>query len=161
MSSVTELDHVSVRERTAEMGCPMPEIAIMPHNFAAARSHRELKVRREEIALRGVLENASFPLGSFCDAAEHVTFGEEDLQHWEASLFVSAQLMRREPYVVSIALSIVRDHLKDYFAAQSGRTMRFSLIVEKIDGTCRKLTYEGDTAGLRSLDKLAREIASE
>jgi hypothetical protein len=161
MSHIAELEYVSVSQHAAEIGCSMPEIAVMPDNFPAVRSHGELRVRRDAVALRSILENANFPLGSFCAAAEHATFGEEDFMHWEASLFVSASLLKREPYVVAVALTIVRDHLTDYFAAEPGRATRFSLVVERNDRTCRKLVYEGDIAGLRSLAQMAGRLAEE
>lgn len=159
MASITELEHISVAERAAEIGCPIPEIAVMPDNFATARSSRELRVRREAIALRSILVNANFPLGSFCNAAEHASFGEEDFMHWEASLFISSGLLKREPYVAAIAVSIIRDHLADYFVDEPGRTARFALVVEKKDRSCRKLVYEGDIAGLRALAQSVSAIA--
>lgn len=161
MPNIVEMDYVSVSERAAEIGCPVPEIAIMPENFPAARSHRELRVRRDAIALRAILENANFPLGSFCSAAEHATFGEEDFAHWEASLFVSAGLLKREPYAPAVALSIVRDHLAGYFTGEPGRVARLSVVVEKPDRTCRKLVYEGEIAGLRALAQSIGRIAAD
>lgn len=162
MSSITELDFVTVSEHAAKIGCAVPEIAIMPENFAAARSHRELRVRSEAVALRSVLERASFPLGSFSQGAEHATFGEENFTHWESCLFVSATLLRREPYVVAVALGIIRDHLTDYFENEPGRIARLALIVErKSDRACRKLVYEGDVAGLRALAQAASKFSNE
>ncbi|HEX3654108.1 MAG TPA: hypothetical protein VHU18_14905 [Rhizomicrobium sp.] len=157
---ITELHHVSVRERAVEIGCPVPEIAIMPENFAVARSVRELRVRRDGVALRSVLEGASFSLGSFCSDAEHATFGEEDFVHWDATLFISGNLLAREPYAVGVALSIIRGHLAEYFNAQADRSIRLSLVVEcKQDGSCRKVTYEGDIGGLHGLAQSAVKIA--
>ena len=161
MSQIAEHEHISVSQHAAQIGCPVPEIAVMPENFSAARSHRDLRVRRDALALRSILERANFPLGSFCAAAERASFGEEDFMHWEASLFVSASLLRREPYVVAVALSIVRDHLTGYFNAEPERIARFSLVVEKQDGSCRKLVYEGDIAGLRTLAHSAGKLTME
>lgn len=159
---ITEIEYIRVSDRAAEIGCPVPEIAIMPENFEVAHSQRELRVKRQGLALRSILEHANFPLGSFCASAEHTSFGDEDLVHWEASLFVSAALLAREPYAVAVALSIVRDHLADYFSSQPERIVRLTLVVErKSTRTCRKLIYEGDAAGLRLLAKRACEIADE
>ena len=159
---ITELHHVSVRERAAEIGCPVPEIAIMPENFASARSVRDLRVRRHAVALHSILENASFPLGSFCSDAEHATFGEEDFAHWDATLFISGSLVQREPYAVAVALSIIRSHLADYFGAQADRSIRLSLVVEcKHGSSCRQLTYEGDIAGLHGLAQSAVRVSGE
>lgn len=161
MAQIAEHEYISVSWHAAEIGCPFPEIAVIPENFPAARSHRELRVRRDAIALRSILEHANFPLGSFCAATERASFGEEDFLHWEASLFVSANLLRREPYVVAVALSIVRDHLTGYFTAEPERIARFSLVVEKQDRSCRKLVYEGDIGGLRTLAHTASMLAAE
>ena len=159
---IVETEYVRVSDRAAEIGCTVPEIAILPDNFAVARSQRELRVRREGLALRSVLEHSSFPLGTFCDAAEHATYSDEDFVHWEASLFVSATILKREPYVVPIALSITRSHLSEYLCNDAERTIRFTLVVErKGDGACKKLTYEGDVTGLRALGERALAIAGE
>lgn len=160
--SIIETGYVSVRDHGAEIGCSIPEVAIMPDNFATARSQGELRIRREGIALRSVLEGASFPLGTFCHAAEHASFGEEDFTHWEASLFFSATVLRREPYAVGVALSIIKSHLADYFLAEPARSIRLALILEGgSDRACRRLVYEGDIAGLPSLARRVRELASE
>ena len=162
MSSIIELDFVSVSERAAKIGCPLPEIAIMPENFAVARSYNELHVRSDAAALRSILENACFPLGSFCPAAEHATFREENFAHWEACLFISSTLVKREPYAVSVALAIIRDHLSNYFDNEPERTARLTLIVErKSDRACKKLVYEGEIAGLRSLAQAVSKFVNE
>ena len=162
MSSIVELDFVNVGERAAEIGCQVPEIAVMPENFAVARTRAELRVRREAVALRSLLERASFPLGSFCPAAEHSTFGEENFARWEACLFISSTLLKREPYVVSVALGIIRDHLYDYFESRAGRTARLAIVVErKKDSVCRQIVYEGDISGLRALTQAVTNFANE
>jgi len=159
---ITEAEYVKVAERAAEIRCAVPEIAIMPDNFPEARSQKHLRVRREAIALRSTLEQANFPLGSFCVEAEHASFGEEDFLHWDASLFISASLMAREPYAIGIALSIVREHLLDYFAASPERTLRLTLIVErKRDRSCKKIVYEGSSPGLMSLAAYVAAAADE
>ena len=159
---ITEMEFVRVRDRAAEIGCAVPEIAILPDNFAIARSPRELRVRREGLALRAVLQQSSFPLGTFYDAAEHATYSEEDFIHWEASLFVSAAILKREPYVVPVALSIIRSHLSEYLCDHAERTIRLTLVVEqKSDGACKKLTYEGKVSELRALGERALATAAE
>ena len=158
---VTELDYVSVSGRAAELGCSLPEIAVMPDNFAVARSHKELRVRGNSIALRSVLENANFPLGSFCSAVERAASGDENFMHWEAGLFLSASLLAREPYVVPVALSIIKAHLSEFFQSGPEKTIRLSLVVERRDRSCRKLVYEGDIAGLRALAQSVSDVARE
>lgn len=159
---VTEMDYVCVSERAAEIGCALPEIAIMPDNFAVARSPRELRIRREALALREVLEHSSFPLGTFCHAAEHTTYSEEDFVHWEASLFVSAAILKREPYAVPLALSIIRHHLAEYLSDDQERPIRLAMVVERNgDRACRKVVYEGNIAGLRTLAERVSAIAEQ
>jgi hypothetical protein len=160
--SVTEMEYIRVSDRAAEIGCHVPEIAIMPENFSSARTHNELRVRGEGVTLRSVLESANFPLGSFFPAAERAVFGHENFVAWEASLFVSASLMKREPYAVAVALSIIANHLNDYFKGHAGSKICLTLIVErKRDRTCRKITYEGDVIELRSLAERIGKVADE
>jgi hypothetical protein len=61
-----------------------------------------------------------------------------------------------------VALAIIRSHLAEYFAEQTDRSIRLSLVLEcKPDNTCRKLTYEGDIAGLHGLAQSAVKVAGE
>ena len=159
---ITEMEYVCVSQRAAEMGCVLPQIAIMPDNFAVARSQRELRIRREALALRRVLERSSFPLGTFCHAAEQATYSEEDFVHWEASLFVSAAILKREPYAVPLALSIIRHHLAEYLSDDRERPIRLAMVVERNGGrACTRLVYEGNIAGLRALAERVSAIAEQ
>ncbi|HEX3664561.1 MAG TPA: hypothetical protein VHU23_04930 [Rhizomicrobium sp.] len=161
MSSITELDYVNISTRAIELGCSMPEIAILPDNFHLARSRGELQIGRHATAARSMFENASFPLGSFCGSSHTGYFGEEDFRHWETNLFVSAKILEREPYVVSVALSIIQNHLTGFVAGEPERNVRVSFVVEKRDRTCRKLVYDGNIAGLRTLSHAIHKIAKE
>ncbi|HEY3637646.1 MAG TPA: hypothetical protein VGK90_05795 [Rhizomicrobium sp.] len=160
MSSITELDYVNISDRASELGCSLPEIAIMPDNFHLARSRGDLQVGRHAIAARSMFSNACFPLGSFCNSIQASGFGEEDFTHWETNLFVSASILEREPYVVAVALSIIENHLADYVASEPERNVRVSFVIEKRDRSCRKLVYDGNVAGLRTLTHSVHKVAN-
>lgn len=161
MSSITELEYVNISARAIELGCSLPEIAIIPENFHVARSLGELRIGCHAVAARSMFENACFPLGNFCNTLHAGSFGEEDFRHWETNLFVSAKILEREPYVVAVALSIIENHLTGFVADEPESTVRVSFVVEKRDRTCRKLVYDGNIAGLRALSHAVNRIANE
>jgi hypothetical protein len=161
MSSITEVEYVSISARATELGCSLPEIAILPDNFHVARSRGELRVGQQAVAARSMFQNACFPLGSFCNTMHTASFGEEDFQHWETNLFVSTKILARGPYVVAVALSIIENHLTGFVADEPERTVRVAFVVEKRDRTCRKLIYDGNITGLRALSHAVHKIASE
>jgi hypothetical protein len=157
---IVETEYLSVRDRVAELGCRLPEIALLPENFLDAHSWQELRVRGEGVALHAVFENANMPLGSFSPMVEHVAFGRDRALDWEAGLFLSSNLVAREPGLAATALSLIAGHLDDYFKGHGGRKAGLTLVVERRDDHgCRKLVYEGAPAALRTLAERATKIA--
>jgi hypothetical protein len=160
--SVTESLYVPVRYRAAELGCTMPAgIAILPDNFCEAKSRLELLVRGESVTLRNVFESASAPLESFFPLGEHVTFGHDNGLAWEASLFVSADLIADDPGAVAKAMTLISAYLADFFKGHPERRIRLVVVVEqKHQADCRRLTYEGDAFGVSALTANVLDVAA-
>ena len=159
--SVVESLYVRVADRACELGCSMPGgIAILPENFCSATSRQALLVRAETAALRSLFEDRDLPLESFFRAGEHATFGHDNGMSWEASLFVPSAFVERRPDAVPAALMLISNHLREFFKSSAGRKVSLVFVVERrSDGMCRKLTYEGDAAGIVALADHVHEIA--
>ena len=159
--SIVETLYAPVADRACELGCQMPEgIAILPENFCSAASRQALLVRAETTPLRFLFEDRSFPLESFFRAGEHTTFGHDSGISWEVSLFVPSAFVERRPDAVPAALQLISNHLVEFFKGHAGRKVTLSFVVErKSDRMCRKLTYEGDAAGIVALAHHVHEVA--
>jgi len=158
--SIVETLYVRVADRACELGCQMPEgIAILPENFCSATSRQSLLVRAETAALRPLFEDRELSLESFFRAGEHAAFGHDNGASWEASLFVSAAFVERRPDAVPTALWLISNHLMEFVKGHAGRTISLAFVVErKSDGMCRRLAYEGSSAGLMSLADRVLEV---
>ena len=159
--SIVETLYVRVSDRAMELGCSMPEgIAILPENFCSATSRQAFLVRAETTPLRSLFEDRALPLESFFRAGEHTTFGHDNGICWEASLFVPSAFVEGRPDAVPTALLLISNHLVEFFKGHAGRKVALAFVVErKSDGMCRKLTYEGDAAGIVALADHVREVA--
>lgn len=159
--SIVETLYIRVVDRACELGCDMPEgIAVLPENFCSATSRQALLVRAEITPLRSLFEDRALSLGSFFRAGEHTTFGHDNGVSWEASLFASSAFVERRPDAVPAALLLISNHLVEFFRGHAGRKVTLAFVVErKSDGMCRKLTYEGDAAGIVALADRVYEVA--
>jgi hypothetical protein len=157
--AILESEYVHVADRAAELGCAMPDgLALMPDNFHVAQSRHDLVVRAEGVALRALFERSMVPLGSFFRPGERPVFGHDGDLDWEAGLFVSA----RHGDAAATALVLISGHLEAFFLGRRRNHVGLALVVERRrDGTCRKLTYRGDAAGLAALASRARQVADE
>ncbi len=160
--SITIEDYVRVNERADEVGCRRPQgISILPENFDSATSHQELVVWGESVDVRKVLERHDLPMGDVMPAGERPRSLHYKSANWTALLFVSAALLSENPHAVSVALGVISNYVTDLFRGRPGKTARLSIVAESSDGACKKLTYEGDPAGIPSLEKAIRRIADE
>jgi hypothetical protein len=158
---ISESDFICVRDRTGELGCYLPNgLAVMPENFMMAASRLELLVRAESATLRELFENTKTPLGSFFPLGEHPTFGRDNNINWEASLFISADLIRNDPSAVALAMTRITEYLSAFFCGHAGKKIRLNLVVERgRDRSCKRLTYEGEVGGLLALADGVGKIA--
>jgi hypothetical protein len=134
----------------------MPEgIAVLPENFCEATSRLSLSVRAESVTLRNLFEDDGTPLESFFSLGEHAAFGHDNGLAWEASLFVPASIVTRDPDAVTRTMTRISAYLADFFKGHPEKRIALVVVAEQSHAGCRKLTYEG---GVRDVSTLTERI---
>ena len=161
--TVSEKEYVRVADRVAELGCHMPTgLAIMPENFDIAATRQELIVRGEGTTIRKLFRNNQLSLDDFLPSGERAGFVHNKSHDWAAFIFISGALLSSNPTAVSVALGIVSNYLTEIFRGTPDKKIRLDIAVErKGDRICKKLTYEGDAAGLAEIADTILRIGDE
>jgi hypothetical protein len=163
--TITITDYGRVDQRSAELGCLYPDgIAILPDNFETASGRPELLYRTSATTLRKALRVTSIPLSDLIPASERIPYITYKSFEWVApTLFISAMVMSQNPTAVTVALGVLSNLITDFFKGIPGKkTAKLNVVVEKrIDKTCKKISYDGDIAGIISLAKVIKRISDE
>src|SRR6266540_1393657 len=151
-------DFVSVADRVAQLGCTVPRrIAILPENLQSATDRSKLLYGSEAATIRKLFRDANFALDELLPTGERVPAIHNKHFEWSPFLFISAALLSHDPHAVSIALGIISNYATDFFKGMPGKKVKLTVIVEKKkDKSCKKLSYEGNVAGLASLADIVR-----
>lgn len=159
----TEHDYINVVERAAQLGCHLPSgFAIVPDNFATAPSRQELLMRGEGSTIRTLFRNHDMPLEDFLPKGERPRFVHNKSHDWAAFIFVSAALLSENPALVSLALNVIANYLTDSFKGLPSKKIKLDIAVErKGNSVSKRLTYEGDVAGLKEIADTVLRIGNE
>jgi hypothetical protein len=102
------------------------------------------------------------PLEDFLPSGERPRFVHNKSHDWAAFIFVSAALLANDPSAVTVALGIISNYLTDIFKGTPDKKIKLDVAVERRgDHICKKLTYEGDAAGLAQIADTVLRIADE
>ena len=161
--TVSETEFIHIADRAAELGCHLPTgLAIMPENFETAATRQELIVRGESSTIRTLFRNNQLPLDDFLPSGKRPGFVHNKSHDWAAFIFISAALLGSDPSAVSVALGVISNYLTDIFRGTPDKKIKLDIAVErKGDRVCKKLTYEGDAAGLAEISDTILRIANE
>lgn len=161
--AISDKDFIRIDDRVAELDCEMPKgFAIMPENFDTASSRQELIARGESSTVRTLFRNAQLPQGDFLPNGERLKFIHNKSHDWAAFIFVSSALLANNPTVVSVALGVISNYLSDMFKGTPDKKIRLDIAIErKGEKVSKKLTYEGDAAGLANIADSILRIANE
>ena len=152
-------EYLHVADRAAELGIRLSdEIAVMPDNFANAPSREDFVHGAGAASVRLLLEGNI--LTRMSHDARHAAQGAQE--DWHVTLFAPSRLARLSPDRLAAALREISDHLGAMAKAFPRRKIALTLIVERgSDGSCKRLTYEGDVSSLGPLLDKALAIAGE
>lgn len=161
--SITVSEYTCVSDHVTQLGCRMPTgIAMLPHNFETATSACDLLLRAEASTIQKLFRNQNVPLDSFHSPSERPPSVHNKHFDWAPILFVSAALLSENPAAVNVALGVIANYATDFFKGLPKKAVKLHVVVErKADRVCKKVTYEGDAAGLQSLPDLLRRISDE
>ena len=156
------VDYQSVRDRVNQLGCQVPEsIALLPRNFETATSRElflhELEVPTVRVLFRrvGVIET---PIEN---PGERIPLiAENALQDWIVPvIFFSYSALTQNPALVNISLGIIANYLTNLFKGLTAqRGVKLDIVIEKENGDCKRVHYEGDTEGLSTVERIVRQV---
>lgn len=159
----TVTDYVCVAERAIALGCQVPTgMTLLPDNFETATARVDLLFRSEAATIKTLFRNNQFPLTDLLPTGERAPSIHNKNFEWAPALFISAAMLSENPDAVSVALGIISNYATDFFKGMGHKNVRLVIVVEKKKNhTCKKISYEGDIAGLSSLPEVIQKISDE
>lgn len=158
----TITDYINVTDKLKELDLQDIEtITLLPFNFDTVSNKKDLIYDNSVKTIRTLLRNAELPDERIEKTGE--TIGYRQLNHLEwlaPTFFVTYSVLSQNPYILSIALSVVANYLTDFFKGMSeDHKVKIDIIVEKEKGkTYKKITYIGDGKGLDELAEIVKNV---
>lgn len=163
--------YIPVSERASQLGCLVPQgLAVIPRNFTSAERREDLfyetsvSILRDLMKLGGVPESLFEPDGEkfpLRDAPPEESASITDVFPWQwPSLYAHAAFLAQNESLVAGALDAVSDFLVHWFkrSPEQERSVKMALVIEKADGTCRQIQYDGPASSLGALMTIVREV---
>lgn len=155
-------DYLDVKKRAQEIGCNVPEtLAILPRNFENARTKEDLVYESSTLTVRKLWEQNKITETPLEKHGERfLLLAEHGLEWIGPTIFVTAMLLSQNPSLVTIALNVISNYLTDWFrgVVKERQKVRINFIVETKNGDCKKLEYEGELEGLKSLPQVIKTV---
>lgn len=158
---ITIHEHESVRVRAEALGCNKPDgLVILPRNFTTAAHRDELAHEDSVVVIRKLWRRAGIPASTLEREGERFGRIHEQASTWIApTIFVVASMWTENPHLVSVALSVVGNYATDFFKGITGpNRVRTEVVVERPDGSCKRVNYDGPAEGLSDLAKVAEVV---
>lgn len=157
--SITIEDYVRVDERAEALGCSFPSaLAVVPMHFETAETRADLRNASHTETVIKFFKEQGIAIHSFLPEDEHLPYlVNKDFQWLGPAIFIPIALLNENPQIVSLAIGVLSNCITEFFKGipKRQRNVKLVLIVET-DGNraYKKITYEGDIEGLRSLPKI-------
>lgn len=158
-------DYPSVSERAKALGLiPPTGLAILPENLTGAATASEFQFADGTATVRALFRGDGIDhqlLTVTGERPEHLVL--KNASWYGPTLFIAAALVTENPQLVSMALSVIANYLTDFFKG-TGRaaTAKLQVVVEKgPNGTCKRLSYEGDISGIPELRDAVQAMLDE
>lgn len=159
---VTLHEFSRVVDRASELRCQVPEgLSVIPELFDRATAASELRLRSETATLKALLRENGITLGTIGPADARLPFVQNNAHEWVGpTLFISFGYLTQHADVIAVALGVISNYVTEFFMGLGGeKKITLSIVVEQPDGTCKRLSYEGDAEGLSELAKTIREMS--
>lgn len=158
-------DFVDVNRKAEDLGCNLPtSIAVLPRNFEDAKSKDELVHEDTTSTIRSLWRQNGINETPLEKEAEHIPEIIEESFQWIGPiiLFTSA-VITQNPSLVDISLSVIANYLTDFFKgiAKGEEKASLDIVVQKKNGSCKKIHYEGTPKGLKDLPEIVRRVYDE
>jgi hypothetical protein len=155
-------NYINVSQRAEQFGSNEPiMVALLPENFDIADSISTMYLGREASTVRilfrraGIIETPIEPPDKKLPEQAHNEFSD-----WIGPIiFFSSTILSQNPQLISIFIGVLSNYLYDLFKGLSfSRNASLSIVVERKDGTCKKLSYNGPVSGLKIFENSIVEI---
>lgn len=156
-------EYADVKKRALDLGLNVPTgIAILPRNFAEAKSKDELMNETSAPTVRVLWRQAGVSETRIEKDEKFPYLEELGFAEWVGPIiFVNASLLSQNPHLVTVALNVVSNYLTDFFKGIVGeRNVRLEVAVEKRNGGVCKIHYEGTPEGLHELPAIIQEASA-
>jgi hypothetical protein len=154
-------DCVPVRAKAQELGlCLLGEMSVLPRGFETAMDIDDLVHESQLVPLVKLWRQRGVDV---LVVGPQVGRIQENAATWIVpTLFVASSLMLNNPTLVTIALGVVANYVTDFLKGTAGLAkVKASVVLEREDGTCKKVSYEGPVQGLRKMELLVKETFRE
>jgi len=157
--------YIDVREKLARLGCRNPTgFAILPINFESAESIKDFRQASEAATVKTLLRSENLPHDDIVGRQDRPPYIQNNAFEWIApTLFVSATLVSQNPVAISVALNVLGNYATDFFRGLSGKkTVKIEIVVEQAKAkSCKKISYEGPSDGLKDLADIIRSTKDD
>ncbi len=164
--AITVEDYLDVPARADALGCALGNVlTFLPDNFESAASADDFLVRGEVTTIRKVLKAggvASAVLSA--EQARPAGFVHNKSHDWAVPvLFIGSELLKTSPDLPGMAIDLIRDYATGLFTGSGkDRQAKVEIVVERSkQRSYRKISYEGDVAGLDTLAQVITELHAD
>lgn len=158
-------DYINVKKRIESLGYNQPAaMAILPRNFEKASSRSELVYEGTSETIRKLWKQKGILDTRLEKEGEKTFFVIEESFEWIGPLILfTSTMITQNPQMVDLSIGVISNYLADWFKGitESEKKAKIDVIVEKKDGSYKKIHYEGPIEGLKELPGIARSIHDE
>jgi hypothetical protein len=157
-------DYLDVEEKLQELGCRQAiGLTLLPANFTTASSIDEFRQFSEVATVKTLFREAGLSLTEIVDREQRPRYIQNNFSDWVGpTLLITSSLWSQNPYAISLALNVISNYLTDLFKGTKANIVKLDFVVKRTkSSTYKRLIYEGDIAGIGTLEKLLRDVANE
>ncbi|WP_285019585.1 hypothetical protein [Novosphingobium sp. fls2-241-R2A-195] len=161
---ITISDYIDVRARVSALNCNLtPTVVFLPSNFEEAASTSQFVFRGELTSIQKILRFNGIDSSLIGDniVGQKPGYIHNKSHDWAAPIiFISAELLKTNPDLISLAIDTIRDHVASLFKTLSpSKKVKAEIVIERDgDKSFKKITYEGDVAGLSTIADMVAKI---
>lgn len=161
-SRVEISDYPNVKIKAEELGCQIPtQLALLPTNFDTATSKGGLLHEREALTVRAIFRRAQIGETPIENVEERIPqLAHNAFEDWIGPIiFFSYSALTQNPLLLNLSLGVIANYLTDIFKGLSAnRGVKLTIVVEKENGTCKKVQYQGPVNGLAGVADIVQGV---
>lgn len=161
--SIEVCDYVAVSTKLTQLGIKPPTgFAILPSNLDGAQSTAELCQHAESETVKKLFRANNITYSELFDADKQPAYLQQYGFEWFGpTLFITTAALSQDPNLLSVSLNIISSYLYDFFKGVKDGAASLDVIVEKADGSCKKVKYKGPVEGLTSVADILYELRGD